>query len=84
MSQIFDFLFGQYADYAVWDVALEIIAATLGLVSVWCAKQNHIAVFPTGMISTAIYVYLLFQWTLLEKELRLARFYAETITKISL
>ena len=65
MSQIFDFLFGQYADYAAWDVTLEIVAATLGLVSVWCAKQNHIAVFPTGMISTAIYVYLLFQWALL-------------------
>lgn len=65
MSQIFDYLFGQYADYAFWDVTLEIIAATLGLISVWCAKKNHIAVFPTGMISTAIYVYLLLQWSLL-------------------
>jgi len=65
MSQIFDCLFGQYADYAFWDVTLEIVAATLGLISVWCAKKNHIAVFPTGMISTAIYVYLLLQWSLL-------------------
>lgn len=65
MSQIFDYLFGQYADYAFWDVTLEIVAATLGLISVWCAKKNHIAVFPTGMISTAIYVYLLLQWSLL-------------------
>ncbi|MGD1998113.1 MAG: nicotinamide riboside transporter PnuC [Flavobacteriaceae bacterium] len=65
MSQIFDCLFGQYADYAFWDVTLEIVAATLGLISVWCAKKNHVAVFPTGMISTAIYVYLLFQWSLL-------------------
>lgn len=65
MSQIFDCLFGQYADYAFWDVTLEIVATTLGLISVWCAKKNHIAVFPTGMISTAIYVYLLLQWSLL-------------------
>jgi nicotinamide mononucleotide transporter len=65
MSQIFDFLFGQYAEYAFWDVTLEIVAATLGLISVWCATKNHIAVFPTGMISTGIYVYLLLQWSLL-------------------
>ena len=64
MSQIFDCLFGQYADYAFWDVTLEIVAATLGLISVWCAKKNHIAVFPTGMISTSIYVYLLLKWGL--------------------
>ena len=31
----------------------------MGLLSVWFAKKDKIEVYPTGMISTAIYVYLL-------------------------
>ena len=31
----------------------------MGLLSVWFAKKDKIGVYPTGMISTAIYVYLL-------------------------
>lgn len=65
MSPIFDFLFGQYNDYETHHTVLEIIAVIFGLLSVWFAKQNHILVYPTGMISTAIFVYLLFQWGLL-------------------
>ncbi|CAM1368373.1 Nicotinamide mononucleotide transporter [Tenacibaculum sediminilitoris] len=65
MSQLFDFLFGQYADYNPTDVWLEIIAVIFGFLSVWYSKQNKIWVFPTGMISTAIFVYLLLKWELL-------------------
>ncbi|MGG8497161.1 nicotinamide riboside transporter PnuC [Tenacibaculum sp. TC6] len=65
MSQTFDFLFGQYADYNPIDVWLEIIAVIFGFLSVWYSKQNKIWVFPTGMISTAIFVYLLLKWELL-------------------
>ncbi len=65
MSQLFDFLFGQYAHYNPIDVWLEIIAVIFGFLSVWYSKQNKIWVFPTGMISTAIFVYLLFKWGLL-------------------
>ncbi len=65
MSPIFDFLFGQYNDYETYHTVLEIIAVVFGLLSVWFAKQNNILVYPTGMISTAIFVYLLFQWGLL-------------------
>ncbi|HEU4788847.1 MAG TPA: nicotinamide riboside transporter PnuC, partial [Flavobacterium sp.] len=32
---------------------------------VWCAKKDNIWVFPTGLISTSIYAYLLWQWSLL-------------------
>ena len=60
-----DFLFGQYATYPPLDIALEAIGVLLGLASVWYAKQNKIAVYPTGMISTAIFVYLLWKWMLL-------------------
>ncbi|HHH52604.1 MAG TPA: nicotinamide riboside transporter PnuC [Bacteroidetes bacterium] len=45
-------------------VSLEIIAAFMGILSVWFAKKENILVFPTGIISTALYVYLLSQWNL--------------------
>jgi|TARA_B110000438_G_C15744730_1_gene620169 nicotinamide mononucleotide transporter len=44
---------------------LEIIATILGFLSVWFSKNNSIWVYPTGMISTSIYVYLLFYWGLI-------------------
>lgn len=47
------------------DIALEIVAVIFGGLSVWCSKQNNIWVFPTGMISTGIFVYLLLKWELL-------------------
>ncbi len=65
MSQIFDFLFGQYSTYDTLDIVLEITAVIFGFLSVWCSKNNNIWVFPTGMISTAIFVYLLLKWELL-------------------
>ena len=65
MNHIFDFFFGQYADYSSADTLLEITAVIFGFMSVWCSKQNNIWVFPTGMISTSIFVYLLLKWELL-------------------
>lgn len=65
MSPAFDFLFQQYSGYATLDIVLEIIGVFFGLISVWYAKKNNIWVYPTGMISTAIFVYLLFKWALL-------------------
>ena len=65
MSPIFDFLFDQYSDYQTIDIILEIIAVFFGFLSVWFSKQNNVLVFPTGMISTVIFVYLLFKWELL-------------------
>jgi nicotinamide mononucleotide transporter len=38
---------------------LEIIAALFGAISVICSKQNSIWLYPTGLVSTGIYVYLL-------------------------
>jgi len=65
MNHVFNVLFSQYSGYETLDIVLEIIAVLLGLVSVWCAKKNNIWVFPTGMASTLLFVYLLFKWTLL-------------------
>lgn len=65
MNQLFEFLFGQYSEYQSIDIALEITGVVFGFLSVWYAKKNHIWVFPTGLISTGIFVYLLWKWVLL-------------------
>lgn len=65
MSQVFDFFFAQYSNYETIDIVLEIVAVIFGFLSVWFSKQNNILVFPTGMISTSIFVYLLLKWGLL-------------------
>jgi nicotinamide mononucleotide transporter len=59
-----DFLFSQYYDSEPFDLILEIIAILFGLVSVLLAKKNNILVYPTGIISTVIFVYLLNKWGL--------------------
>ena len=60
-----DQLFFQYSQYSNIDISLEIIAVFFGFLSVWFSKNNNILVFPTGMISTSIFVYLLLKWSLL-------------------
>lgn len=62
---MFEFLFSQYAKYPLVEVVLEVTAIFFGLLSVWFAKKNTIWVFPTGIINTAIYVYLLWKWSLI-------------------
>ena len=65
MNQIFNLLFEQYSSYEVLDIITKITAVFFGFASVWYSKQNNILVFPTGLISTSIFVYLLFKWQLL-------------------
>ncbi|MBQ4819787.1 nicotinamide riboside transporter PnuC [Aquimarina sp. MMG016] len=65
MNQVFDFFFGQYSEYSNLDISLEIIAVFFGIASVFFAWLNKVWVYPTGIISTAIYVYLLLKWSLL-------------------
>jgi len=40
---------------------LEAFGVFFGLISVWYQKKENILVFPTGIISVSIYVYLCFQ-----------------------
>ena len=61
MNPIFDFLIAPYENYSLLHITLELVAVVLGLVSVWFAKQDNILVYPSGMISTGIFVYLLLQ-----------------------
>lgn len=60
-----EYLFAQYKNYPTYEIVLEITAVLFGLASVWYAKKDNILVFPTGLINTSIYVFLLLKWSLL-------------------
>ena len=65
MNDIINYLFQQYSTYSLIDVGLEIFAVIFGFLSVWFSKNNNVLVFPTGLVNTSIFVYLLFKWALL-------------------
>ena len=79
MNPIFDYLIDPYSGYGTVDILLEALAVVMGLLSVWYAKRDHIAVYPTGMLSTALYVYLLFQANLLGDMIINAYFFSMSI-----
>lgn len=64
MQEIFDFLFAQYKNYRPFDIYLELIASILGIVSVLYSKKNSILLYPAAIISSLIYIYLLWKWHL--------------------
>ena len=64
MKELIDFLIQPYNTVSISDILLEIIAASLGVVSVIFAKNENIFVFPTGIISTVIYVYICYKFIL--------------------
>lgn len=57
-------IFEPYKEYSALHIVLEVIAVMFGVASVFYSKQNNIKVYPTGIISTLIFVYLLYQWEL--------------------
>ncbi|MFK8267370.1 nicotinamide riboside transporter PnuC [Capnocytophaga cynodegmi] len=59
MNHIFDWFFAQYKGVETYFVVLEIIGVIFGLLSVYFSKKRNILVYPTGIISTVIFVYLL-------------------------
>ncbi len=65
MSLIFDWIFAQYQGTATYLIVLEFVGVFFGFLSVWYSKKENILVFPTGIISTAIFVYILLVFGLL-------------------
>ena len=65
MSELINQIFDQYSQYSNIDISLELIAVFFGLLSVWYSKNNNVLVYPTGIINTSIFVYLLVKWELL-------------------
>mgnify|MGYP002630944072 CR=1 FL=1 len=64
MNEIISFFTEPYQTASTLNISLELIAAIFGVASVLYAKKENILVFPTGIISTIIYVYLLSKWNL--------------------
>ncbi len=64
MNQIVDFFVNPYKTATILNISLEILAVIFGIASVWYAKKEHLLVYPTGIISTAIYIYICYQFTL--------------------
>lgn len=65
MSQVFEFLFSQYSGYSNLNIAIEVIAIIFSISSVIYSLKNKVWVFPAGIVSTLLFVYLLFKWGLL-------------------
>jgi nicotinamide mononucleotide transporter len=59
-----DLLFAQYKGYSFFFIILEITAVVFGIISVLFARKNNILVYPTGLISTLIFIYILYNFKL--------------------
>ena len=79
MDKIFDFLFSQYSSYSPSFIYLELFAVIMNITSVVYAKRNNILVYPTGMIGTGIFVYILLNFSLLGDTIINAYFFSMSI-----
>ena len=64
MKEFIDFFFQPYYASSTLDVLLELIAVSFGITSVIFAKSENILVFPTGIISTIIYIIICYKFIL--------------------
>lgn len=58
-------LTAQYQSYETYLIVLEIIATVFGLLSVYFSIKKNIWVYPTGIISTVLFIYIMFVFGLL-------------------
>ena len=64
MKEFIDFFFQPYYASSTLDVLIELIAASFGITSVIFAKNENILVFPTGIISTILYIIICYKFIL--------------------
>lgn len=79
MSHIFDWIFAQYQGTPTHLIVLEMIGVLFGFLSVWYSKKENILVFPTGIVSTGIFVYILWVFGLLGDMLINAYYFAMSV-----
>ena len=61
----YELFLSPYESYETYQILLEFIATTFGLLSVYFSIKKNIWVYPTGIVSTALYVWILFKFGLL-------------------
>ena len=64
MNEVIDFFLKPYEEASLGMILLEVAAVIFGVASVWFAKKENIWVYPTGIISTVIYVYICYRFFL--------------------
>ena len=79
MDQIFEFLFSQYSSHSPSFIYLVLFAVIMNITSVVYAKRNNILVYPTGLIGTGIFVYILLNFSLLGDTIINAYFFSMSI-----
>lgn len=62
---LYDLFIKPYEVYTNVQIFLEALAAAFGMLSVFLTIKKNIWLYPTGIISTLIYVYILFNFGLL-------------------
>lgn len=62
---LYDLFIKPYESYDTLQIMLEASGAVLGTLSVYFSIKKNIWVYPTGIVSTMIYVYILFNFGLL-------------------
>ena len=61
MTELLDFFIDPYREAATLDIILEFTAMLFGVVGVWFGKKENILVYPLGIVSTVIYVYICYK-----------------------
>ena len=74
-----EYLFSQYSSYPPSFIYLELFAVVMNITSVIYAKRNNILVYPTGLIGTGIFVYILLNFSLLGDTIINAYFFSMSI-----
>lgn len=64
MNEIIDFFIAPYREASTIDIFLEFTAMLFGVVGVWYGKKEHILVYPLGIVSTGIYIYICYKFVL--------------------
>lgn len=62
---LYDLFVRPYESYTTLQIFLESFATVFGILSVYFSIKKNIWLYPTGIISTLIYVYILFNFGLL-------------------
>ena len=60
MVEVTDFIFSQFNGYTPFFLALELTAVFFGLLSVIFSARNSIWVYPTGLVNTGIFIYIMY------------------------
>ncbi|MCM4166788.1 Nicotinamide riboside transporter PnuC [Arenibacter antarcticus] len=79
MGPIIDWVFSQYQDTSTHLIVLEMVGVFFGFLSVWYSMRENILVFPTGIISTGIFVYILIIFGLLGDMMINAYYFAMSV-----